>query len=259
VNGVILCQATDGVVHHFVPDPLGSVVMVRDAAGNTVYEAEYSPYGQVQSETGTNPSSLGFVGTLGYITDSVSSLYVRARYLLPGLGRWLTKDPLWPNEPGYSYVNTTPLADPRRLQPWPPPVRPDPSLPGKQGPPSILPLIICIIELIDKMLGPPDEHFDPPAPQVRDRGEGGCSDDEYIRRQRAVNKACKRGGSQRRFDCNLKKDRKSGNACNVELNRCIKSREAVCDCFIGGCNEDHRDHIEMLKGQRFIGWFRTNS
>jgi hypothetical protein len=31
VNGVILCQATDGVVHHFVPDPLGSVVMVRDA------------------------------------------------------------------------------------------------------------------------------------------------------------------------------------------------------------------------------------
>jgi RHS repeat-associated protein len=105
VNGVILCQATDGVVHHFVPDPLGSVVMVRDAAGNTVYEAEYSLYGQVQSETGTNPSSLGYVGTLGYITDSPSSLYVRARYLLPGLGRWLTKDPRWPDEPGYGYAH----------------------------------------------------------------------------------------------------------------------------------------------------------
>jgi RHS repeat-associated protein len=110
VNGVILCQATDGVVHHFVPDPLGSVAMVRDAAGNTVYEAEYSPYGQVQSETGTNPSSLGFVGTLGYITDSVSSLYVRARYLLPGLGRWLTKDPAWPMERTYVYSNGDPVS-----------------------------------------------------------------------------------------------------------------------------------------------------
>jgi RHS repeat-associated protein len=109
VNGVILSQATDGVVHHFVPDPLGSVAMVRDAAGNTVYEAEYSPYGQVQSETGTNPSSLGFVGTLGYITDSVSSLYVRARYLLPALGRWLTKDPGYPEELSYVYANCDPI------------------------------------------------------------------------------------------------------------------------------------------------------
>jgi RHS repeat-associated protein len=122
VNGIILSQATDGVVHHFVPDPLGSVVMVRDAAGNTVYEAEYSPYGQVQSETGTNPSSLGYVGTLGYITDSVSSLYVRARYLLPGLGRWLTKDPLWPNEAGYGYAGCVPNRniDPSGLQPQAP-------------------------------------------------------------------------------------------------------------------------------------------
>jgi RHS repeat-associated protein len=140
VNGVILCQATDGVVHHFVPDPLGSVVMVRDAAGNTVYEAEYSPYGQVQSETGTNPSSLGFVGTLGYITDSVSSLYVRARYLLPGLGRWLTKDPLWPREAGCVYANANPITwtDQMGMKPsWMPPcfvLTPNPVFDGNLNP-----------------------------------------------------------------------------------------------------------------------------
>ena len=117
VNGMILSQAKDGVVSHFVPDPLGSVVMVRDTSGNTVYEAEYDPYGNVQSETGTNPSPLGYVGTLGYIKDSATSLYVRARYLLNNLGRWLTKDPLWPSEPGYVYVGSEPtvMADPSGL------------------------------------------------------------------------------------------------------------------------------------------------
>jgi len=95
-------------VSHFVSDPLGSVVMVRDNSGNTVYEAEYDPYGNVQSETGTNPSELGYVGTLGYVKDSAFSLYVRARYLLTNLGRWLTKDPLWPSEPGFVYANAKP-------------------------------------------------------------------------------------------------------------------------------------------------------
>ncbi len=108
VNGRILRQNKDGVVHNFVSDPLGSVVMVRDTSGNTVYEAEYDPYGNVQSETGTNPSSLGYVGTLGYIKDSATSMYVRARYLLSNLGRWLTKDPLWPSEPGYVYAGAAP-------------------------------------------------------------------------------------------------------------------------------------------------------
>ena len=65
VNGSVLRQSEGGVVHNFVLDLLGSVLMVRDISENTVYEAEYDPYGNVQSETGTNPSSLGYVGTLG--------------------------------------------------------------------------------------------------------------------------------------------------------------------------------------------------
>lgn len=114
VNGQILRENRGGVVSDFVPDPLGSVVMVQDSAGAAVYRAEYDPYGNVQSETGTNPSSLGYVGTLGYIKDSASSMYVRARYLLSNLGRWLTKDPLWPDEPGFVYSNAAPnvFADP---------------------------------------------------------------------------------------------------------------------------------------------------
>ena len=119
VNGQILCQSKDGVVSHFVSDPLGSVVMVRDTSWNTVYEAEYDPYGKVQSETGTNPSEFGYVGTLGYVKDSAFSLYVRARYLLTNLGRWLTKDPLWPSEPGFVYAGSAPTiwSDPYGVSP----------------------------------------------------------------------------------------------------------------------------------------------
>jgi hypothetical protein len=53
VYGRFLTESRGGTVSHFVPDPLASVVMVQDSAGNVVYEAEYDPYGNVQSETGT--------------------------------------------------------------------------------------------------------------------------------------------------------------------------------------------------------------
>ena len=114
VNGQILHENRGGVVSHFISDPLGSVVMVRDNSGNTVYEAEYDPYGNVQSETGTNPSEFGYVGTLGCVKDSAFSLYVRARYLLTNLGRWLTKDPLWPSEPGFVYGGAGPCTSIRQ-------------------------------------------------------------------------------------------------------------------------------------------------
>lgn len=119
VNGRILSENRGGVVHHFISDPQGNVVMVRDTAGNTVYAAEYDPYGNVQSESGSNPSDLGYVGVLGYVTDAPSDIYVGARYLRPDLGRWLTKDPLWPNEPGFVYADAAPtlVVDPTGMAP----------------------------------------------------------------------------------------------------------------------------------------------
>lgn len=109
VNGQVLCQPKDGMVSHFVSDPLGSIVLsLVDGAGSTVYEAQYDSYGSTQSETGTNPSEFDFVGTLGYVRDSAYSVYVRARYLLTNLGRWLTKDMIWPNESAYTYAESAP-------------------------------------------------------------------------------------------------------------------------------------------------------
>ena len=59
---------------------------------------------------------------------SATSLHVRARHLLTGLTRWLTKDPLWPDEPAYIYAGARPSVehDPSgmRPSPCPPPPRP---------------------------------------------------------------------------------------------------------------------------------------
>ena len=110
--GQLIHEDRGGVETEFVPDTLGSVMMCRSATGTTTYTADYWPYGEVASSTGTNPSAWGFGGTLGYYTDPApGSLYVRARILLPNNGRWATVDPLWPGEAAYPYGACAPVTN----------------------------------------------------------------------------------------------------------------------------------------------------
>jgi RHS repeat-associated protein len=119
INGMLLHESRGGVETEYVPDPLGSLVKCKSAAGTYTYSAEYWPYGEVQSESGTNPSSWSFVGLRGYFRESSRMFYVRARYLMSDLTRWLSVDPLWPSEPAYGYARATPalVSDPTGLKP----------------------------------------------------------------------------------------------------------------------------------------------
>ena len=110
VNGVILSETRGGVDTIFVPDTNGSLVECRDASGNKTYSAEYWPYGEVQTETGSKANPWGFGGLVGYLRDLGNLLYVRARHLRVDLGRWQTTDPLWPREQAYEYVGSVPNA-----------------------------------------------------------------------------------------------------------------------------------------------------
>lgn len=125
-EGVLLAEKMtgSGAVNHFLRDPLGSVIRVLQS-GKSLYEAAYWPYGEVRTETGDRPS-FGFVGTLGYMWDFTSLLYVRARHLRSDLGRWLTVDPLWPEEPQYGYAtgNPTTWTDPEGKKAVKPPPLP---------------------------------------------------------------------------------------------------------------------------------------
>jgi len=108
INGMLVHENRGGVESFYFPDTLGNLTTVRSATGVKTYGAEYWPYGEIQTETGTNPSPWSFVGLLGYLRDTASRLYVRARHYRPGLARWQTVDPLWPDESAYGYVNEAP-------------------------------------------------------------------------------------------------------------------------------------------------------
>ena len=151
INGQIVCENRGGVKTLFMPDTLGNVIETRNMdTGAQTSSTTYWPYGEVRTQTGTNPSPFGFCGVWGYYTQSGQPTYVRARYYRPNLGRWQTVDPLWPWEDAYTY-GTAPILGvdafglmfglaldfwkgPGRLLPqMGGPIVPPPDLPGQVG------------------------------------------------------------------------------------------------------------------------------
>ena len=111
VNGRILHEDRDGVKTLFMPDTLGNVIETRNMdTGAQTSSTTYWPYGEVRTQTGTNPSPFGFCGVWGYYTQAGQPTYVRARYYRPNLGRWQTVDPLWPWEAAYGYAAVAPTS-----------------------------------------------------------------------------------------------------------------------------------------------------
>ncbi len=115
VNGQLVEENRGGTVTEYVPDTLGSVIQTTNASGTQTSSATYWPYGEINTSSGSNPSPWKFVGTYGYYMDyprlasgPPQRYYVRARDYRPDLSRWLTVDPLWPDEASYMYVNDGP-------------------------------------------------------------------------------------------------------------------------------------------------------
>jgi RHS repeat-associated protein len=117
-GGGIVSESRSSVVRDYMPDPLGSTAALLDGTQTKTDTWEYWPYGEVASRMGTSVTPFTFVGILGYFKDVLDKLfYIRARDLQPHYGRWLTEDPLWPDEPAYAYVHNNPvnLTDPNGL------------------------------------------------------------------------------------------------------------------------------------------------
>jgi len=108
INGVLYHENRGGVETEYIPDTLGSLIGCRDSSGNVTYTADYWPYGEVRTSTGSKTSPWGFVGLLGYLTDIAKRLYVRARHYRPSVGQWQTVDPVWPFEWAYRYAYSSP-------------------------------------------------------------------------------------------------------------------------------------------------------
>ncbi len=110
VHGRLVEENRGGVVTEYVPDTLGNVIMTTNESGTVTSTTTYWPFGEVRTQTGTNPSPWGFCGVWGYLRDAISRMYVRARHYRADTSRWLSVDPLWPHELAYEYVNQVPNA-----------------------------------------------------------------------------------------------------------------------------------------------------
>jgi len=119
-NGRLVGENRSGTKRDYVPDPLGSTVALLDGSQAQTDTFTSWPFGDERVRTGSNPAPHRFVGVRGYYRSSASRTYVRARFLRPDLGRWLTPDPAAQgayqvNTFGYAAFNPTTFVDPPGL------------------------------------------------------------------------------------------------------------------------------------------------
>jgi RHS repeat-associated protein len=96
-------------------DGLNSVRQETDASGNVTAVRSFDPYGVPLSGGGGSP-----FGYTGEIADVTGLVFLRARYLQPGLGMFLSRDPLLTESP-YRYASGNPInrSDPSGYIDWP--------------------------------------------------------------------------------------------------------------------------------------------
>ena len=113
--GLIVAENAAGELRYLMPDGLGSIRQAVDSQGEVAVYHEFDPYGS-PIETGGDP--YGFTGE--WWEDEVALLHLRARWYAPGVGIFLSRDPV-EGEPPYAYVrgNVVNLTDPSGRTPLP--------------------------------------------------------------------------------------------------------------------------------------------
>jgi RHS repeat-associated protein len=108
----LVAQKQSGSWWYYLSDGLGSTMAVVDSSGNTQDSYTYDIYG-APTKTGSLANEFDFAGQQ---TDGSTGLqYLRARYVDPATGRFLSRDPLeaqGQHPYGYAGGNPTNAADP---------------------------------------------------------------------------------------------------------------------------------------------------
>ena len=108
-DGQVVSENRGGVERDYIPEPLGNTIALVDSNHTVTDTWTYWPYGEVLSHAGTSTTPFTFLGTLGYLADSIALLYVRMRHVRSDLTRWMTRDPFWPKQRPYSYTASRPI------------------------------------------------------------------------------------------------------------------------------------------------------
>ncbi len=105
-------QQPGGWAYH-LSDALGSVRQLADSSAQVTLAQGYMPYGERLWSVGSGSSAYGFTGEDWNVTTQL--VFLRARYLQPGLGMFLSRDP-WRGDDlqpmtfnGWGYVEGDPV------------------------------------------------------------------------------------------------------------------------------------------------------
>lgn len=108
-NGMYKRDDTNGTVRWYIYDGLGSVLAEVDPSGNVTAGRKYDVYGLVRSGQ-AGISKHKFVGKLGHVSeDETGLIYMRARYMDPVLGKFVSEDPALNGCNWYAYCNDNPV------------------------------------------------------------------------------------------------------------------------------------------------------
>ncbi|MEM5789961.1 MAG: RHS repeat-associated core domain-containing protein [Syntrophobacteraceae bacterium] len=111
-NGPIYRRSGAGVKTWYAYDGLGSVVgEISGSTGDLAKARVYDVYGTVRAEdNATSASKHRFVGALGHPSEGETGLiYMRARFMDPATGRFISEDPAKDGVNWFVYCNNDPV------------------------------------------------------------------------------------------------------------------------------------------------------
>lgn len=93
--GALISQYRSGQIHFYHFDATESTRALTNHQGSVTDTSTYTAFGNSAGGTGTTTNAFEFGGAVGYYTDLLASdVYVRERYYVPTIGRWLSVDPI---------------------------------------------------------------------------------------------------------------------------------------------------------------------
>ncbi len=111
LHGELIAQKRDGQVSFYHYDGQGSTLALTDENGAITDTYTYSAFGETIASTGTTVNPYRYIGSRGYqYNEETNDYYVRERVYEPAIARWMSVDPIFPDDGpnAYMYVNNSP-------------------------------------------------------------------------------------------------------------------------------------------------------
>jgi RHS repeat-associated protein len=102
-------QSGPTAANYYQFNGIGSAVGLTNSTGNVVNSYTYDPFGNVLASTQAVANPFQFIGGLGVLSDGNALDSMRAREYAPGLGRFLSRDPIGQGVVLYAYAGNNPV------------------------------------------------------------------------------------------------------------------------------------------------------